>query len=440
MFVKQIIKSIVKKTIIGSVYKNFCEMKYVASLQRERKVNLRKASVKILRKINNGEKIKVCLFESRKQIWCFDKIYELLTKNNMLDVNIVAIPFESSGHEIMLCHMHQLTEYLTEKGIQVIQGYREDKGEYFDVKKNINPDVILFTQNWDDHTAPLFYMRRFNESYNYLISYGMHIVDNPAIFALPANILSKKEFIESPMLIKYAKKVRHDSAKNLFVTGSLKTDVYMDKNYKPSDPWKKQDIQKKRIIWAPHFSFVDNCDNPIYVVASFYEIADFMLKMAEKYKGAVQFAFKPHPLLRRQLEKHWSVEKIDAYYQKWDDMENTQYHDGDYRDLFLTSDAMIMDSISFIIEYMMTGKPSLYTVSKDAKLTWNPFGQAAYDRIYHTTYIKEDIEKFIEKIILNANDIKKNDREDFLNKNVFMGRKISSAQQVYNEIISDIFK
>ena len=73
-------------------------------------------------------------------------------------------------------------------------------------------------------------------------------------------------------------------------------------------------------------------------------------------------AFKPHPILKPKLYKHalWGKERTDAYYHCWETMENTQLEMSDYIDLFMTSDAMIFDSVSFMTEYLYTKKPALF--------------------------------------------------------------------------------
>lgn len=52
-----------------------------------------------------------------------------------------------------------------------------------------------------------------------------------------------------------------------------------------------------------------------------------------------------------------------------------------FEDLFLTSDAMIFDSISFMAEYMATGKPSLFTSGKRNVLDFDEFGLKVYSKL-----------------------------------------------------------
>jgi DivIVA domain-containing protein len=63
-------------------------------------------------------------------------------------------------------------------------------------------------------------------------------------------------------------------------------------------------------------------------------------EFAEKYADRIQWAFKPHPLLRDTLYQHpdWGKERTDAYYGRWESMPNTQLETGAYVELFKQSD------------------------------------------------------------------------------------------------------
>ena len=81
-----------------------------------------------------------------------------------------------------------------------------------------------------------------------------------------------------------------------------------------------------------------------------------MLSFTEKYKDKIQIAFKPHPNLKTVNKSSKSGKPNDDYYDKWNSLDNGQLEEGDYFDLFLQSDAMIHDSVSFLSEYLYTMK------------------------------------------------------------------------------------
>ncbi len=393
----------------------------------------KEAKRRIYKKLCDGSKINIVLIASRKQTWFFDELFILLSENQLFSVTVIVSPFVKSGKEEMIHYAMELSNELTEKQIPFLAGYDTADDKYIDLCDSIQPDIAIFTTNWEYHAHPYFHMKHFDKSLNYIVSYAMHVVDNKGVYASPANYLCYKEFLPDGRLIEVADKYRKTSKGNYAVTGSPKLDRYTQDIQVKKDPWKKDHKHYKRIIWAPHFSFEDTGD--VYVVASFYEICDYMIELAREYSDRAEFVFKPHPLLRHELEKHWSIEKIDSYYCEWDSMDNTQFFNGSYADLFLTSDAMIFDSISFIVEYLFTLKPALYTVCKNAKLTFNSFGMDAFDRHYHTKNIKEDIKRFIDNVILNESDPLMDKRKEFVSQ--FLNQNNKKSSQMIYDIIND---
>ena len=126
-----------------------------------------------------------------------------------------------------------------------------------------------------------------------------------------------------------------------------------------NNSWKNYADGMKKMIWAPHWTI---SNESLYSKGNFLNICNDMIRIAKKYADKLLIAFKPHPTLYRTLCAHpdWGQERTDAYYKQWATMPNTQVEEGEYRELFWTSDAMIHDCGSFIIEYPMVNKPCMY--------------------------------------------------------------------------------
>jgi len=105
----------------------------------------------------------------------------------------------------------------------------------------------------------------------------------------------------------------------------------------------------------------------------------------------------------------------------------------------LTSDAMILDSISFIAEYTATNKPAFFTIGSTSRVQLNEFGSINYEVLYHTENgLKEDIEKFIVDVVINGNDVKKEERTAFVQKYLLPPNGKTSAENIYDNIIDEI--
>jgi spore coat polysaccharide biosynthesis predicted glycosyltransferase SpsG len=137
-------------------------------------------------------------------------------------------------------------------------------------------------------------------------------------------------------------------------------------------------------------------------------------------------------------EPSWGKEKTDDYYNQWNNLVNGQLNQSDYIDLFLTSDAMILDSGSFLNEYLCVNKPSLY-IMRDENLTnrFNEFGKAAFNFHYHGHDIK-DITDFIKSTVIEGNDTLKDARENFIKTYLRPPGNNSASANIYAFIVNKV--
>jgi CDP-glycerol glycerophosphotransferase (TagB/SpsB family) len=227
-----------------------------------------------------------------------------------------------------------------------------------------------------------------------------------------------------------------NNGKNVIVTGYPAMEPFLDKTYTSVSSWKKQDKNKFKIIWAPHHTI----DMPQLPYANFLKYADFFIKLVQRCQDTIQWAFKPHPILKPKLINHrdWGQEKTEGFWSFWENQPNCQLEEGEYVDLFLTSDAMIHDSGSFLAEYLYTNKPVLYlTSSTDMKEYFNQFGCEAFDACYHA-FNEQDIEEFIANLF-EGKDTMQLKRQFFLEKHVLPFFKDKTPSDLIIETIKRDF-
>ena len=120
-------------------------------------------------------------------------------------------------------------------------------------------------------------------------------------------------------------------------------------------------------------------------------------------------------------------------------MENTQIEQKNYVDLFITSDAIIMDSISFILEYMFVNKPSLYALKDgNTQSKFNILGKLAFETLYKSSS-EEDIIDFIENQVLKEIDPLKRQRSKFA-KEYLVPPNGKMPENIYNHIRKELKK
>ena len=164
-----------------------------------------------------------------------------------------------------------------------------------------------------------------------------------------------------------------------------------------------------------------------------------MLRMAKKYSDSIQIAFKPHPVLRNKLNEYWGKERTDEYYKEWDSGENTFFENGEYVDLFLTSDAMIHDSGSFLIEYLYLDKPVMRTDNgQPLQNEFNDFALSCLDH-YYQGKTEDEVEKFI-KMVIDGEDEKKEPRRKFLTENLLPYNRRLPSDNIYDFLVNEFRK
>ena len=133
----------------------------------------------------------------------------------------------------------------------------------------------------------------------------------------------------------------------------------------------------------------------------------------------------------------WGKERTDAYYAQWENGITTTFIPGPYVDLFKSSDALIHDCHSFIVEYLYTKKPVLYLANFERESQCNEVGKKAFACHYQGT-TKEDVIQFIDEIVLGEKDTMSQVRRTFYDTILVPPHGLTVAENIVNEIISEI--
>lgn len=144
---------------------------------------------------------------------------------------------------------------------------------------------------------------------------------------------------------------------NIVTTGYTKFDCYPA--YIPAPP------PRPRIIWAPHWTI--GVVYPALNLGCFAEICMPMLDFMRQ-RSDIDFVFRPHPNLRYACEKTTFMDEAayNGYLDMLRSLPNVEVvFDGNNIERFLASSAMITDSVSFLAEYIPSGRPLLFLERPD---------------------------------------------------------------------------
>lgn len=395
--------------------------------------NRQRNAIRSIEKKNNAT---VLFLVSNLSMWRCQNLYNLLSGDERFTPHIAIVPFSTYSEEQKESNLNLLRDYFSD--LQVPFWDLSAMHDPFSfVQNEIAPDILFFPQPFSGVIGKDLDFSLFEKKLLCYSPYGINTFEQPWIFNLRFSNVAWKLYFPSDVDRVCAKKYAYNKGRNMVIVGSTTADRYSVDSL-PEGIWKESGAGKKKIIWAPHFSI--NEDGYLHR-ASFLTLAEPMLRLCEKYRDTIQFAFKPHPRLVSELYKHpdWGPLKTDTYFAEWSRHENTQLETGGFIDLFLTSDGMIHDCGSFTAEYHYTGKPALFITDDKGSIEemMTGLGKAALNAHYFGKTI-EDIEEFLDHVILKGEDPKKHDREEFHDTYLLPPHGRNAAENIYEDLLESL--
>lgn len=436
------IKQTLKRILPDFILKPLQKIHYVA-VNRERLIEEGKliAQTKTLQE-QALEKVRkkkgplnVVFFALMDSVWKYDELYQLMEKDTRFNSTILVCPVVTYGRDNMLMNMDKCYNLFKSRGYNVIRSYNSQTDKYIDVREELKPDIIFYTNPYEGLIDDRYYITQFPEVLSCYVPYYMSEANHPQISynTLFQNLLWRF-YLETEYAHNVACINSRIKGRNVVVSGYPGIDKFIYKKYLPKDNWKIKDNKVKRIIWAPHHTITDYT---FVSYSTFLYYYDFMFELANKYKNKIQITFKPHPLLKNRLDLMWGKEKTLEYYEEWKNLENGMLNDGAYEDLFLTSDVIIHDSGSFIGEYLYTGKPAMFLSNgRDFKVQYNAFAQECLKH-YYIGKNKEDIEIFIVNLI-NGKDMLKEKRNLYLKNKLMPPNGKLASENIIDNLVKEL--
>jgi CDP-glycerol glycerophosphotransferase (TagB/SpsB family) len=414
----------------------------------------RHAEIKLRERCERKEKIRVAFEVITASQFAGAELYQLFRKNPLFEVFVVVVPVsdlpaEERNRRVSLSVAHLREQgYDARSGIDSATGYYhsfEDWGGFPDIVFHSTPWIEAFPEGLSIESFPL-------RTLNILINYCVDVVDNPdgtymeqfqfnkEIYNLVWRCYATDRF-EMEGYHKY----QFLRGENVKLSGYAKMDrMYQKKEYSEEEIRKIWKIpvgissgEIKKVIIAPHFTIRDL---GVIHFSTFHQNLYFFLYLADRYRDRICFVYKPHPSLRSSSVSGGlfrSVEEYDAYLEEWNKRENCRIVDeSEYIDLFKTSDSMIMDSGSFLAEYLYVHKPLLYL--RRPEQAFNPMGQAVVDTYYQAQgWDYSAIDSFLQEVVLNGEDPRKEGREKVFSEELdYFGKNgVLASEMIFEDIL-----
>lgn len=375
-----------------------------------------------IRSLRKQSVIKVAFKIENLGAWKTEGLYNLMIRHPRFEP-ILIICQNAVENDLV-----NLRRYCNAKGYR----YLEIDGLSQDVWDCCYPDIVFFQKQYRGETfLGLKCLLKYHKTLFAHIPYGFRSSIEPWAYDWPYLHKCWQIYYENRELAAEYAPLVTSKRPNIYVTGLPMMDELLIPTDEIDDPWKASE-GKKRIIYAPHHSI--NPDNE-WISSTFLDFGEAMLRLAEKYSDRIQWAFKPHPLLKDKLIALWGKKRTEEYYSRWQDVEWSQYEPGKYTGLFQYSDAMIHDCGSFILEYLYTDKPVMY-LFKDNHLekTFNCQYKKALS-LHYQGWNLEDIENFINNV-MEGKDTKLYERISFKEKYLTPPFGKSASQNIIDCILN----
>ncbi|MCR5675542.1 MAG: CDP-glycerol glycerophosphotransferase family protein [Lachnospiraceae bacterium] len=380
----------------------------------------------ILDRLREQAKIVVAFMAYDASTWIGDELFELLAQSDRFEPYVVLTSvFNEQSDELRLKQYRDNLRYFSERKVRLLPTIDPRDNSQFTWKKlGIRPHVCIWLCPYSIYRGDFEMLNMPLDILHIYIPYGFNVVGTPnAHFNLLTHLLMWRVFYESRATVKMAAEKCIIGDATAVYTGYPKIDAFY-RNYDPNDGvWgrlmkKGDNAGKKRIIYSPHHTIEEW---ELLHFSTFLSNYRFMLEMAKKYREDTVWVFRPHPILKSKLLRAGtfaSEAEWDAYVAEWDALDNAMsYEQGDYAELMMNSDAMIMDCGSFIGEYVYAQKPLLFLDS--GKAIFNEFGEEIMQVHYRVPGDDFDaIEAFITGTVIGGEDSKAELRARYFRDNM----------------------
>ena len=343
----------------------------------------------LVRTKRDRSSLRVAFVALTESTWKLEPLLRKMEADSAFQTAVAVAPMLSLDPETRQSEQDNALAFFRNRGgdSPVLQTARE--------LSDFDPDIVFLT-NPHALTPPAFYDGLFLNRLCCYVPYHHEVgrySDNQAQYNQPFHNAMWRIFAPHDESRQIFREVGARQGRNVTVTGYPACEPLLAPPGDAASVWKPQDRKKSRIIWAPHHTI----DMPQLPYANFLQYAEDFTALAERCRDQVQWAFKPHPLLKSKLYGHpdWGQERTDAYYDYWRMSPQCQLEEDSYVDLFRQSDAMIHDSGSFLAEYLYVDKPVMFLQRVDnIRDYFNNFGIEAFEACDHGRSFA-DVERFV---------------------------------------------
>ena len=352
-------------------------------------------TIRRLRKRNGCEKIRVVFYTNEPQKWSYESLYWAFESSSRFKPLVVVVPRYAAHVEKDHTRMtlEEQYDFYRQRGYRVEYGYKD--GRYLEIA-SFRPDIFFYLQlaevpGVDD---PMIVSKYALTCY---CPYSFQLTDYQKGYLPRFHRLLFRYYVMHELTRDLFEGYAKGNSKNCVVVGYPKLDVYVKEAAPDADKYWR-DPSKVRVIYAPHHSIKD-----VFLFSTFQYNYQFILDLARMMSDRTTWIFKPHPMLKGAILRAGMMteEEIDAYFRSWSEIGHV-YDQGDYFDIFKSSDLMITDCASFLAEYLPSGHPLIRLIN-ERSCPLDKLGQRFSD-CYYNVHDEHELKRVFDELIVEGND------------------------------------
>jgi CDP-glycerol glycerophosphotransferase (TagB/SpsB family) len=324
------------------------------------------------------EPIKVVFLGLYFEAWdALDEIYQKMAKDPRFEPIVVSMPRKLTG-QLAYAQEEKAHAFFESRQIPHIRlnsgGSGSQTLEGLAILKDLAPDYVFVNYPWQRNYQPAVRFDHLVEFTRlvYVPYFSLVMVDEPDdepgggqgdapvathLYTQRLHQLASLVFTQERQVVDaYALTERGNSY--VHFTGSPKIDNLRREAQQGKSSWPLSE-GKIRVVWAPHHSYSPHWYNFGVFSKIYIQMLDFATENPD-----IEIVLRPHPFLWSTLtdRKVLTVEELSLWRANWDALTNTFVdEDGSYAELFLATDVLVTDGISFLGEYpLVTGKPTIF--------------------------------------------------------------------------------
>lgn len=431
---KQMIKKILKQMpVLKTAYHKYEALKQRAEGLTEENRCLANENIRLRLKLKKAshEPIHVVFVCHRPAIWeSLHSVYDAMKQDPDFRVTIVAIPNKKQLPELNLNHEQYESEGAEEfwKSEGCINGYDYETGQWLDLK-SLEPDYVFFQTPYNICRPPQYHSSVVSKYAKlcYVSYFGSYHTDEVYDECTPLDYLRDLSFFftQNPMDDVHIRdrftKVEHHYCR-IVNTGFPRYDRIETYRNLPCGMWNQEDTFK--MVWTPRWTTNEgNCH--------FFDYKDRMVDYCKNDPG-VELVFRPHPQAFKEWNATGELPEAEAEIYKKNFVDSNMHLDdsSSYYPTLYSSDCLITDKSSMLLDYFCTGKPIIYCTDDLRGETLFPFllqGMYCVETWEEVWKVLTDLRQGIDPL----KDVRgRTVQENFIQRGAPAGQKISEQIKV----------